>query len=321
MGKDKLHGVILLNMGGPETQEEVHPFLYRLFSDRSLIELGPALLQKPIARYIARKRAPKSRKTYQQIGGGSPLKKLTREQASALETQLNAERSQRYLVTVAMRYCPPFSEEAVQQLLAKEIDCLTVLSLYPHYSRATGGSSILEMQRILKQLAPEMPVVYIKEWPDQPTYIQSLAGRILDGLEAFSGEPATVVYSAHSLPVSFVKRGDPYVEHLMRTITAVEQITRTEGKLCYQSRSGPVQWLSPSTSEMLQRLAEGGCKNVLMVPISFVSDHVETLYEIDILYRQQAEALGMHLRSSASLNADPQFIKALRELVLETKRD
>jgi ferrochelatase len=125
------------------------------------------------------------------------------------------------------------------------------------------------------------------------------------------------VYSAHSLPVKFIQEGDPYVEHLKQTINAVEAITGKEGELCYQSRSGPVEWLSPSPPETLEQLAGEGCKNVLMVPISFVSDHVETLYEIDLLYRGMAEDLGMRLERSPSLNLEPEFISALKELVME----
>lgn len=126
-----------------------------------------------------------------------------------------------------------------------------------------------------------------------------------------------MVYSAHSLPVSFIEEGDPYVDHIKASIEAIEKLTGFPGKLCYQSRSGPVEWLAPSTPDMLESLAKEGCKNILMVPISFVSDHVETLYEIDMLYRDQAQKLGMQLLSSKSLNCDPVFIEGLKELVLD----
>jgi len=125
-----------------------------------------------------------------------------------------------------------------------------------------------------------------------------------------------IVYSAHSLPVSYINEGDPYIDHLLLTIRAIEKKTGRSGRLCYQSRSGPVEWLSPSTPSMLRQLAAEGCKNILMIPISFVSDHIETLYEIDILYKNQAEELGMHLLSTASLNSHPTFIACLRDLVL-----
>jgi ferrochelatase len=151
----------------------------------------------------------------------------------------------------------------------------------------------------------------------QPEYIKALAATIQEGAALFGGEKVQVVYSAHSLPVKFIQEGDPYVEHLKQTIQAVESLTAMPGKLCFQSRSGPVEWLSPSPPEMLQQLAAEGWKNVLMVPVSFVSDHVETLYEIDMLYRDMARDLGIRLERTPSLNCMPAFIAALKDLVLE----
>jgi ferrochelatase len=151
-------------------------------------------------------------------------------------------------------------------------------------------------------------------------YIEALVDSINKGLARFDGQDVQIVYSAHSLPVSFIKDGDPYVDHIMRTIRAIEEQTKKSGRLCYQSRSGPVEWLSPSTPEMLKTLAGEGTKNILMVPISFVSDHIETLYEIDILYSEQAEELGMRLLSSPSLNSHPLFIAGLKDLVITSAR-
>jgi ferrochelatase len=316
MGKQK-HGVVLLNMGGPEKIDDVKPFLYNLFSDRDIIQLGPAFLQKIIARYIAYKRAPKSKNIYNKIGGGSPLKKITFQQATCLEQALNQTGTHHYFVTVAMRYWPPFADEAIKELTENGVEQITALSLYPHYSRATSGSSISELQKSITRLAPTLPAHYIKEWPVQPFYIKALSENILDGLREFNDQPVQVVYSAHSLPTSFIKDGDPYVDHLMQTIKATEEITGQKGQICYQSRSGPVEWLSPSTPEMIKMLASQGCKNILMVPISFVSDHVETLYEIDMLYCQQADNLGITLKSSASMNTNPVFIEGLKQLVLK----
>ena len=303
MDKQK-HGVVLLNMGGPEKIDDVKPFLYNLFSDRDIIKLGPAFLQKVIARYIANKRAPKSKNIYSKIGGGSPLKKITFQQASSLEKALNETGTHQYFVTVAMRYWPPFADEAIKELTEKGVEQITALSLYPHYSRATSGSSISELKKSIARFAPKLPTHYIKEWPVQPSYIKALADNILAGLKEFNDQAVQVVYSAHSLPTSFIKDGDPYVDQLIQTIEATEEITGHKGQICYQSRSGPVEWLSPSTPEMIKMLASQGCKNILMVPISFVSDHVETLYEIDILYCQQAKNLGITLRSSASMNTN-----------------
>lgn len=307
-------GIVLLNMGGPERQEDVAPFLFNLFSDREIIQLGPSWLQRPLAWYIARKRAVKSRRMYALIGGGSPLKKLTLQQAACLQEALAADDGP--VVAVAMRYWQPRAEEAVSFLLSQGVQEILAISLYPHFSRATTGSSISDLKRVIAVSCPEIPLKIVSDWPDHPLYIEALTASIEQGLQEFAGQDVQIVYSAHSLPVSFITSGDPYVDHLHKTIRAVEQKTGRTGRLCYQSRSGPVEWLSPSTPEMIRNLAEEGCRNILMVPISFVSDHIETLYEIDILYKQQAGDLGITLRSSASLNTHPTFIACLRDLAL-----
>ena len=308
-------GVILLNMGGPEKQDDVRPFLYNLFSDREIIPLGPACMQKPLAWLIAKRRAPKSKATYQKIGGGSPLKKITYQQAQALEKALDGDGS--FYVTVGMRYWPPYSSEALDYLLAKGVNKIVALTLYPHYSQATTGSSLAHLKKAMAEKKATLPLIEIAHWPEQPHYVQAICDNIVEALKEFNGEDVEIVYSAHSLPVSFIEAGDPYVQHTKRTIAAIEKQTGIQGHLCFQSRSGPVEWLTPSTPDMLTELAKKGVKNILMVPISFVSDHVETLYEIDMLYKDQATALGMKLISPQSLNTQPQFISGLRDLVLQ----
>ena len=302
-------------MGGPCRPEDVRPFLYNLFSDREIIQLGPALLQKPIAWLIARKRAPKSMANYARIGGSSPLYEITQAQALALEGALHDHGN--FPVEIAMRYWSPFADQAVTSLLDKNVEHILGLTLYPHYSRATTGSSIRDLKRTLARLAPKLPSSMISSWPTQPSYVQAVAENIATGLQQFGDTPAEIVYSAHSLPVSFIEAGDPYVKETQATIAAIEAITGKKGHLCFQSRSGPVEWLTPSTPSMLELLAEEGCKNILMVPISFVSDHIETLYEINMEYRDLASSLGMELHPCPSLNTQPLFIQALRDLVLE----
>ncbi len=315
MQSDKHHiGVILLNLGGPEHESEVQPFLYNLFSDREIIRLGPAFLQKPLARFIAGKRAAKSRENYRKIGGGSPIGRITARQAQALEQALAADGD--FTVKVAMRYWHPSAEKTLASLAARRVDTLIALPLYPHYSRATTGSSLNDLQRRALNGRTGRGLITIKSWPTEPDYIRSLAGKINSALDSFGEEEVTIVYSAHSLPQKFIDEGDPYVRELRETITSLEALTGRRGQLCFQSRSGPVRWLSPSTPETIRRLAEQGCKNLLMVPISFVSDHVETLYEIDILYKKMARQLGMRLESTPGLNTDPLFIAALRNLVI-----
>lgn len=307
-------GVILLNMGGPEKLSDVRPFLYNLFSDREIIRLGPSFMQKPLAWIIAKRRAPKSMMTYDKIGGGSPLTTITLEQERALEAALGKEGP--YTVVTAMRYWQPDSGTALKRLRDKGITRIIALPLYPHYSCATTGSSLTALTQAIKEDENSFNLHTIQSWPTQPHYIKALARKIQESADLFSPETPQLVYSAHSLPVSFVENGDPYVEQIKASIKSIEQLTNLPGKLCFQSRSGPVKWLSPSTPEMLDQLAQEGCKNILMVPISFVSDHVETLYEINMLYRDQARELGIRLKSISSLNCDPLFIEGLKELVL-----
>lgn len=312
--KKETTGVILLNMGGPEKLEDVRPFLFNLFSDRSIIRLGPPLLQKPIAWYISRKRAPKSEKTYALIGGGSPLRKITELQASGLEKALLPEGN--YRVVTAMRYWNPRAGEVLKELQNEGIEKLIAISLYPHYSKATTGSSMADLRLAIANSGHNFSLKVVESWPAHPLYIQCLAENIKKGIESFNGDSVHIVYSAHSLPVSFIQEGDPYLNHLELTVACIEEITGIKGILCFQSRSGPVEWLAPSTPETIEKIAAQGGKNILMVPLSFVSDHVETLYEIDMLYKEQASNLGIRLESSASLNTNPTFIQCLKDLVV-----
>jgi len=315
----KKSGVVLLNMGGPESLDDVEPFLLNLFSDREIIRLGPfPFLQKFIARKIVKNRAPKSRAAYQLIGGGSPLARISVEQGQALAARLAGEGD--FMVRCAMRYWHPLAEEALAEFQRAGVRDLLALPLYPHYSRATSGSSFNDLRRALAATDYKFSCREIAAWPDQPAYAAALAATIKEGAAAFGDDPFTLVYSAHSLPVSFIEDGDPYLDHIKRTIAAVEPLLGFGGRLCFQSRSGPVRWLAPSTPEMLDELAASGVKNVLMVPISFVSDHVETLYEIDIQYRDLAHDLGIRLVRSPALNTHPRLIEALAELVLSHAR-
>jgi protoporphyrin/coproporphyrin ferrochelatase len=311
----KKTGIILLNLGGPEKLADVTPFLYNLFSDREIIRLGPALLQKPLAWLIARRRAPKSRNIYARIGGGSPLTRITLQQEQALQKTLHPAGD--FVVVTAMRYWQPRAAAALEKLAGEGIAHIIALPLYPHYSCATSGSSLSDLKRAMSVSNSRFYLQEIISWPDHPSYISCLTDHIRKGLSSFDHEQVQIVYSAHSLPASFIDRGDPYVEHLQKTIRGVEEQTHQKGLLCFQSKSGPVRWLSPSTPETLQKLAKSGCKNILMVPISFVSDHVETLYEIEQLYKQMAKELGMRLESSASLNTDPAFINCLKDIILQ----
>lgn len=306
--------VLLLQMGGPDSLESVEPFLYNLFSDRDIIKIGPAFLQPFIARKIVKKRAPKSADNYRQIGGKSPLRELTEQQGAALETLLG----DRYRCFVAMRYWHPFAPEALAAIEKQGIKRIVALSLYPHYSRATSGSSFNDLERSLKACKTPFELRTVRHFYEHPLYIKALVEKIEQALTAFPDQSRVqLFFSAHSLPKSFIAAGDPYLEHIQTTVRLVmEQFGNVAHHLAFQSRAGPVKWLEPSTSDKLKELAAAGHTDVLVVPLSFVSDHIETLHEIDIEYREAATHLGItNFRRMESLNSSPTFIQCLAELV------
>ncbi len=306
--------VLLLQMGGPDSLESVEPFLYNLFSDRDIIKIGPAFLQPFIARMIVKKRAPKSAANYRDIGGKSPLRELTEEQGRELEKLLGPD----HRCCVAMRYWHPFAKDVLAALKNEGIRKIVALSLYPHYSRATSGSSFNDLERGIKASGAEFQVRYVRHFYNHPLYIKALAERIEAGLAGF-GERSQVqlFFSAHSLPQSFIDEGDPYLDHIQETVRlTMEHFGGVSHHLAFQSRAGPVKWLEPSTGDKLKELAANGHKQVLMVPLSFVSDHIETLHEIDIEYREEAHHLGItDFRRMESLNSSPIFIQCLADLV------
>ncbi len=319
-------GVVLLNLGGPDSLRAVRPFLFNLFSDREIITLGPALLQKPIAWMISTLRSRHAQDMYSKIGGKSPILDITTAQAVALEKVLNNQNGPSTLpssfkVYVAMRYWHPFSEETLNKIAQDGIKKLIVLTLYPHYSKATTGSSIEEFKRKVK--GKGMSIEYIEKWHDFPLYIESLAELIAKGVFDFGKNNFDLLYSAHSLPQSFLDEGDPYLRHIEYTISKVNErlaagpyhMPGLKTHLSFQSKTGPVKWIEPSTEDTIIKLADEGCKNLFVVPISFVSDHIETLYEIDILYKDLAEKHGITLKRCESLNTYGNFINTLRELI------
>lgn len=306
--------ILLLQMGGPDSLDAVEPFLLNLFSDRDIIKIGPAFLQPLIARFIVRRRAPKVEKYYQRIGGKSPIRELTEAQAAALEQTLGPE----YRCFVAMRYWRPTTIEALAAIKKEGISRVIALSLYPHYSRATTGSSLNELKRVMAEAGVQFQVSTIDRFYDHPLYIRALTERIEEGLATFPDRSTVqLLFSAHSLPQSFIDQGDPYLGHIEETVRLVmERLGSVNYHLAFQSRAGPVKWLEPSTEEMIRHLAGHGCKNLLMVPLSFVSDHIETLYEIDIQYGEEAKVLGIeNFHRSPSLNTAPVFIDCLADLV------
>jgi ferrochelatase len=308
--------VLLLQMGGPDSIDAVRPFLLNLFSDREIIKIGPAWLQPVIARLIVKKRAPHVEENYSLIGGKSPLRQLTEEQARALECMLGNG----YQCFVAMRYWKPSTIEALAAIKKAGIKDITAVSLYPHYSRATTGSSVKELQRVLKETTADFTLRYVLDFYNDNNYIEAIAEKIEEGLLKFHPlADVELLFSAHSLPQSFIDEGDPYLAQIEETVRLVMKKFDLPHHLAFQSRAGPVKWLEPSTDDMLKKLAEHGAKNILVVPLSFVSDHIETLHEIDIEYSKKAWELGIaKFERMPSLNSSPKFIETLASLVLKS---
>jgi ferrochelatase len=285
-----------------------------LFSDRDIIKIGPAFLQPFLARRIVKKRAPKVATYYQQIGGKSPIGELTAAQGEGVRQLLGDN----FRPFVAMRYCRPSTIDALAAIRREGINRIVALSLYPHYSRATTGSSLNELRRVLKESGADFEVTVVDRFYDHPLYIRALAEKVIAGVASFAdAKDVEIVFSAHSLPQSFIDQGDPYLAHIQETVRLVmDQVGEARHTLCFQSKAGPVKWLEPSTQETLRRLAQAGCENLLMVPLSFVSDHIETLHEIDIQYAQEAITLGFkRFARSESLNSSPLFLECLADLV------
>lgn len=316
MSDTKPTALILLNMGGPDSLEAVEPFLYNLFSDRELIQLpAGALLQKPFAKLISHFRAKHVVENYRLIGGKSPLLEWTEKQAAGIAKRLGDV--QPYVI---MRYWHPFAEEVLDELRQGGIDQAVVLSMYPHYTGATTGSSVNDFRQTAARVYPGLKYKIIEQWYDWPGYLDALANRIQMGLKEFSEserEDVQIVFSAHALPQKFIDRGDPYLKQVEATVRGVMQrVGDVDWHLGFQSRSGPVKWMAPETTEVMDRLAEEGKTFLLIVPVSFVSDHIETLHEIDIEYREHAEAHGIvkYVRAP-SLNDGADFLKGLADLV------
>ncbi|KAI3425091.1 hypothetical protein D9Q98_008469 [Chlorella vulgaris] len=330
VGQERI-GVLLLNLGGPDSLDDVQPFLYNLFADPDIIRLpAPAqFLQPVIAQLVSTLRAPKSREGYEAIGGGSPLRRITEEQAAALRASLQSKGISAHTY-VAMRYWFPFTEEAISAVKRDGITQLVVLPLYPQFSVSTSGSSLRLLERLLKQdpMLTGVKHVVIPSWYQRPGYVRAMADLIVAELRsgAFPAEElddVEIFFSAHGVPVSYIDEGDPYKEEMEECVQLVMGELKRRGianshTLAYQSRVGPVEWLKPYTDDSIRDLARGGVRSLLAVPISFVSEHIETLEEIDCEYRELAEESGIqHWGRVPALNTNPTFIDDLADAVAE----
>jgi ferrochelatase len=320
-------GVVLLNLGGPDSLEAVEPFLYNLFVDPDIINFpGSFLFRRGLAKLISSKRHPKIQEQYKQIGGKSPLKDFTLGQAKLLETKLNEKFPAK--VYAAMRYWHPFTEEVLGELEKENIKKVILLPLYPQYSMATTESSVKEWKKQLEKRSNKtIEWTLVEHYYDFPPYIDACVERVNQGLDKFPAEKrdkVNILFSAHGTPMKLVRQGDPYSGHICETVTAVREKGgwTNPTHLCFQSKVGPQKWLTPSTPDTIDELTKKGVKDMLIVPIAFASDHLETLFEVGIEFRHEAEEKGVQqFEVTEGLNYSEKFIDALAQLVFQKAKN
>jgi protoporphyrin/coproporphyrin ferrochelatase len=323
-GKKRV-GIVLFQLGGPDSLEAVEPFLLNLFLDPDIIPLGPlGIARRPIAKMISSRRAPHVAEKYAEIGSRSPIGALTERQRTRLRDALVGYIDP--ILVTAMRYWHPLTNEAVDALRQMgPQDEIVLLPLYPHYSYATTLSSLKEWGRIYGKPDGGPPVRTIDHFYDHPLYIRALVHRIGSMLRQFADSAKIhLIFSAHGLPMSLVKKGDPYPQQIGATVRMVCELGAKEYSgwprthvLCYQSRVGPSKWLQPPLTETIERLGHEGVREMLVVPISFVTEHIETLHEINIEAREDAKKAGVErFRMMPAVGDSPLFIAALQDLVL-----
>jgi len=322
-------GVVLLNLGGPEKIEDIEPFLYNLFMDPVIIDIPlRGIFRHWIASLISSKRSTVVAKDYQLIGGNSPINTLTDEQRFKLEIELNNHFGQKtgieFKTYTAMRYWHPTTEEAAEEMKADGVTKVALLPLYPHYSKTTTGSSLIYWWMLQQRNeTPNWPTTYVHEYAAHPKFIEAISARIDEGLALFPDETRNKVqllFSAHGTPVNEMKkRRDPYCCLIHSTVEQVMAYRKNDlpFHVSFQSKVGPAEWLTPSTPDKLKELAAEGHKAVLINPVAFVTDHIETAYELDIQIREIAQEAGIeHYEVTDGLNSHPAFIAALAEATI-----
>jgi protoporphyrin/coproporphyrin ferrochelatase len=310
-------GIVLFQLGGPDSPEAIEPFLYNLFCDPDIIDFPFARIgRKALAKLISTTRARKVQHHYATIGGCSPIRRNTERQAQALELELNRLGVDARCF-VAMRYWHPFTGEAIASVRQADCDEVVLLPLYPQYSSTTTGSSLNEWRRLFHG---NVRVDYVETFYRNTMYLDAVVEKIEEALRRFpSPEQPEIVFSAHSVPMSVIHKGDPYQRQIETTVQLLMERGRWSNphRLCYQSKVGASKWLQPSLHQTLNTLAGERVREVCIVPVAFVSDHVETLAEIDHEAREQARRLGFtQFEMSAGLNDSPKFISALGQIVL-----
>jgi ferrochelatase len=311
--------ILFLNMGGPLTLDDVRPYLRNLFADPMLFDVpGGSILRPILSRLIPTVRTRKVRRAYASIGGGSPLLRMTLRQAEALRIELVARGHDTVAVEVVMRYTPPRAAEVLARLSARGETRALALPLYPQECRATTGSSLAELESLRPHLASSLQIQVVRSWHLDPGFLDALTRRVqaaIDSLPAAAQPRATILFTAHSVPEALPRQGDPYVRQVKETVAAIlDRLgNRHAHRLGWQSRTGPVKWVGPGTDAVIAELA--GTEAVVVVPVSFVSNHIETLYEIDLLFGEVARLAGIrHFVRTAALDCEPVFIAALAGL-------
>jgi ferrochelatase len=315
-------GIVMLNLGGPATLDDVEPFLLELFADREIIQLP---LQRWLGPFIARRRTPKVRNLYAAIGGGSPILRYTEAQGSGMVARLDriSPDTAPHRFYVAFRYTRPSSDDALRAMHADGVERAVAFTQYPQFSCSTTGSSLNELWRAASRtgLRHAFQWSIIDRWPVHPGFINAMTETVRDGLSRFDPadrDKVLILFSAHSLPLDVIDRGDSYPQEVGASVQrVVEQLGRANPyMLVYQSDVGPVRWLGASTERVLRRLGARGQKHVLVVPIAFTSDHIETLSELDREYGEVAHQAGItHYIRAPALNDRPLFLDGLAGIV------
>lgn len=316
--------LIISNMGGPDSPAAVKPYLTNFFRDPHIIDIPmPRVLREPFARWLAKKREPKSKAIYDKIGGKTPLTDITHGQAALLEKSLNAAGADEFKVFAAMRYWHPLIDDVWRDITAGGFQKLIVLTLFPYYSRSTTGSLIKHVEYLNRRNDFNGDdLIIIDRFGDHPAFIKAMAGqikRVLDDGALLQEGGTDILLSAHSVPLRLIKKGDPYKDEIERSVKAIKDLLPANVglHLSYQSKLGPVKWLEPSTPEMIDALAAKGTRNLLVYPLGFVAENSETIYEIGMLFRERAREKGIEIfRRVDALNTDALFIDALTQIVL-----
>jgi ferrochelatase len=310
--------VILFNLGGPDKLENVEPFLFNLFNDPAILNL-PTLLRYPLAKLISNRRAPIAKKIYKELGGSSPILKLTEEQSEALETRLNqTETDNEYKCFIVMRCWNPRANDVIKVVQLFNPKEIILMPLYPQYSAATSGSSIKEWKDVCKKNSYKVKTSTICCYPTDQNFINAHTKEIIKKIKDLKN--FKLIFSAHGLPEKNIKKGDPYqwqVEQSVQKIVKNLNIENLDWILSYQSRVGPLKWIGPSTEDIIIETSKVG-KHIVLVPIAFVSEHSETLVELDIEYKEIADTNGCkNYTRVPALGTNEDFIKAMSELIIK----